>query len=702
MSRLAVAAVTLLMVPAPLVATAGPATPTEAATNGYAYKVSRYVKRVLDGDTIEVYRSGTSGSIDTIRFAGINTNEVPYMCHGEAAKQRLKNKIEGKWVTLKADHSSSRASDGVRHLRFVEYKGRDMGRLMIDEAYAIPLPSNREPSRNVEYLTAARAAAEKGIRIWDEDACGPGPHAGAKLRMVVHWDAEGADGTPSTLNDEWVRIFNDGGSAVSVAGWRLKDSSTANIWYFPAGASIGAGGYITIYVGSGQNTSTKFYMGYNQALFGNLEGDSGLLLDPDDDIRAYFVYPCVKDCFDPLQGRIRLSANPDAAGDDIANPNGEWINISNISDQSFNLRGYVLRSGGKLYEFPDNSRVDPGERMRVYVGSGSSSRLENHWGQSRGILANAGDSVQIETYDEVTVASFEWPCSPCGPVADVRITDYRWDVPGGDDGPNSEWIEITNHSEHPVDLRDWQLSDNVNRLDFEDGRILGAGKTLRVYIGSGSDTSSKMFWGLSGQILFSNDMIQLHTPHRDLASCKDWGTLNCAPRVPPTMCKGHLATVVGTGGADELYGTGSRDVIMARGGKDTITPNGGNDIICGGGGKDTISFRTAGNGVTVDLNAGTASGQGSDVLASIERIIGSQYADTLDGNSKKNRIDGRGGADLIEGFGGDDKLRGRGGADTIFGHAGDDFLHGGKGNDTLNGGIDRDECHGGHTIQCEL
>ena len=144
--RQIVLAATLLMVAGMLAATATPAVSSDSATNGYAYSVNRYVKRVLDGDTIEVYRSGTSGAYDTVRFAGINTNEMPYMCHADTAKERLKKKIEGKWVTLTADHASSRSSDGIRHLRFVQHKGKDLGLLMIEEGYAIPLPSNTEPS----------------------------------------------------------------------------------------------------------------------------------------------------------------------------------------------------------------------------------------------------------------------------------------------------------------------------------------------------------------------------------------------------------------------------------------------------------------------------------------------------------------------------------------------------------------------------
>ena len=90
-----------------------------------AYSASKYVTKVLDGDTFEVAKSGTSGAVDTVRITGINTNETG-TCHAQEATDRLKQMIEGEWVTLSADSSSSTAIDG-RLLRFVDWSGVDVG-----------------------------------------------------------------------------------------------------------------------------------------------------------------------------------------------------------------------------------------------------------------------------------------------------------------------------------------------------------------------------------------------------------------------------------------------------------------------------------------------------------------------------------------------------------------------------------------------
>ncbi len=177
-----------------------------------------------------------------------------------------------------------------------------------------------------------------------------------------------------------------------------------------------------------------------------------------------------------------------------------------------------------------------------------------------------------------------------------------------------------------------------------------------------------------------------------------------------TKCGGKKAKIIGTDKADTLNGTPGDDVIAGEGGDDVIDGKGGNDIICGGDGKDTISggegndgisggegndkhlwggpgddligggdgnrdgldFIQAKAGVTVDLQAGTSSGDGDDLFKSIEMVRGTPFADSLTGSDENNIMSG-------------DK-----GKDEIFGGAGEhDALRGGPGNDTLDGGDGR-------------
>jgi len=75
-----------------------------------------------------------------------------------------------------------------------------------------------------------------------------------------------------------------------------------------------------------------------------------------------------------------------------------------------------------------------------------------------------------------------------------------------------------------------------------------------------------------------------------------------------------------------------------------------------------------------------------DTLTSIEKLVGSAYADNLLGDAGDNSL--AGGA-------GDDTLSGRGGNDSLSGDAGNDVLDGGDGNDRLDGGANADQLSGG-------
>jgi Ca2+-binding RTX toxin-like protein len=70
----------------------------------------------------------------------------------------------------------------------------------------------------------------------------------------------------------------------------------------------------------------------------------------------------------------------------------------------------------------------------------------------------------------------------------------------------------------------------------------------------------------------------------------------------------------------------------------------------------------------------------------MENILGTDFNDTLYGNSGVNEIDGADGDDDIRGGGGNDILTGGAGVDVIFGENGNDTLIGGIGDDSLDGG----------------
>jgi serralysin len=122
-------------------------------------------------------------------------------------------------------------------------------------------------------------------------------------------------------------------------------------------------------------------------------------------------------------------------------------------------------------------------------------------------------------------------------------------------------------------------------------------------------------------------------------------------------------TVSGGSGDDVLRGGDGNDALRGDTGNDRFVADAGNDRIVGGAGFDTIDFSEAKAGVSVDLNAHTASGLGDDTIWGVERVLGSAFADKLSGDKAAN---------VLAGGAGDDVLRGRGGADKLSGGEGDD------------------------------
>jgi Tol biopolymer transport system component len=135
--------------------------------------------------------------------------------------------------------------------------------------------------------------------------------------------------------------------------------------------------------------------------------------------------------------------------------------------------------------------------------------------------------------------------------------------------------------------------------------------------------------------------------------------------------------VFGGGGNDRLNGGEGADILAGQGGNDTLVPGPGDDLAAGATGTDTVSFAAALASVSVSLTSRRATGEGLDVLVTVENATGTLRGDILVGDQLKN------------------KLRGAGGGDRIKGEAGNDVLLGEAGNDSLNGGRGTDTCRQG-------
>jgi hypothetical protein len=109
---------------------------------------------------------------------------------------------------------------------------------------------------------------------------------------------------------------------------------------------------------------------------------------------------------------------------------------------------------------------------------------------------------------------------------------------------------------------------------------------------------------------------------------------------------GNIQNVRGSAGADSITGNASDNVFVG---------GAGNDTFQGGDGTDQVDYSGATSKVTVDLTDTTVVGDisvGTDRLFDVERILGSQFSDSIKGAAGiVAELVGSMGADTIDGAG---------------------------------------------------
>jgi Ca2+-binding RTX toxin-like protein len=132
----------------------------------------------------------------------------------------------------------------------------------------------------------------------------------------------------------------------------------------------------------------------------------------------------------------------------------------------------------------------------------------------------------------------------------------------------------------------------------------------------------------------------------------DGGAVDYLGLTGPIVADLSAGTITGAGSdttdATDITGSDGNDTITANAVGSDMAGGPGDDTLKGAAGEDTADFWDSEAGVTVDLAAGTATGDGNDTLTNIEDVYGSSFNDNITGQDKvDNYLDAQAGVDWV-------------------------------------------------------
>jgi endonuclease YncB( thermonuclease family) len=187
--------------------------------------------------------------------------------------------------------------------------------------------------------------------------------------------------------------------------------------------------------------------------------------------------------------------------------NDEYVDVKNDGSSSLDMTGWTLEDeAGYTYQFPDGFSLGAGDTVRVHTGSGTDSSTDLYWGSGSPIWNNDSDTAYL--YDDASNLAAEktYPSYSCD--ADVCVDEIN------EDGStlNDEWVDFGNSTSSDQDMTGWTVEDEASHTyQFPDGFTLGAGDEVRLHTGSGTDSSTDLYWG-SGSAIWNNsgDTVSLY------------------------------------------------------------------------------------------------------------------------------------------------------------------------------------------------
>ncbi|SHO56628.1 lamin tail domain-containing protein [Vibrio quintilis] len=157
----------------------------------------------------------------------------------------------------------------------------------------------------------------------------------------------------------------------------------------------------------------------------------------------------------------------------------ETITIKNRGALIADLSGWTIEAGSphQLYTFPEHSLLHPHRQFIVHTsGAHSHSFQFNH-----PIWNNRGDLATLKNHHGEVVCHWAYGLAA---HSDVIISYINADGHDGR-GEGDEFVEMTNTSDHIVDLSGWQVTSvrNDTSFTFPEKSVLRPGVSLKIFTG---------------------------------------------------------------------------------------------------------------------------------------------------------------------------------------------------------------------------
>jgi endonuclease YncB( thermonuclease family) len=376
------------------------------------------VTSVNDGDTVYVRLGGRAYSV---RFRAVQAMELTRysdhrarrrgQCHAVAAANRVDDLVRASHMRVRLSSQHPAKDHLGRLVRWVAVRrhGRwqDLGAILMREGHTLWMDSTSDTAWNRRYDLLGQRAAQAGRNLWNPVTCGDGPQQPVPIRIWAQSDPPGRD----TPDGEFVKIQNRSATETLHLGkWWLRDAMLRR-FTFLAGTVVVPGATVTVHVGRGVSGGSDLFWGLRTTVFENASdprdlGDGAYLFDPQGDLRAWMLYPCLTGCGDPYQAALEVRAQPRAP---------ERVLIRNVSGAPADLYGYALAISGSTFPFGEDSVLGPGETMTVSMqGSrAEDTRLEKHLGADGYELPDRGGWVRVTAFTGVSLGCDAWGSGSC-------------------------------------------------------------------------------------------------------------------------------------------------------------------------------------------------------------------------------------------------------------------------------------------------